>query len=826
MNLNFNFDGKTLLRNWWKIVEANFRTIQAAFADHLNKFNEHKTAAELDHPDKSVKQRHIDDYSINTTKLAQYAVTNTKIYPGAVQTAHIKDGNVTESKLSQELRDLITELQSYSQTITLTFQDFDKTDAKEFYCGKNSRRVEQDGWVYWQSGTNEVYSGGTYGDYLQAFYYFAGLGAVSKKADAQKPIERLIIKTDFGMTSGTTEIDGSNDIKLYRVTENMSPIDRECGEVIPASEYQVINKRSNYLEVIFFKPITLQELSVAADIGIGGFIPDFDSNDNPIPIEAYPSMGFKAIVKNENPLDTELSTTSANGVENRAITAGIDAAAGEIKGGLYGDTAKYTIMSPKEIPELDDDNNITIDTSRIKLFDEDRDISGSWEYPEYKFRIDTISNNYIYMKYDAELGTIMLSNQDEKLPEGVFGNGDFVVLLYVYGSKSEAIFTFERFYGSENADSTGKTYTVKIGTAEQKNISDLDGHISFLEAANSHTESITRNKNNISRLTSAVSGIEERMVLTADDTDSLSSALTSIKDTGGKVILTGNTPIRMPDITLTADKQYIIEGENRDVNLAYIPELAVNDSAIIVFRNLTVTFATTDSRNFVFDNCNIKNSVSYAFCNNAVANLTFLNCAMTFTCPKTMSVANYSIIQNASEVIIDNHCRISIDAGYAEEGVTLTNNYNFIMRCANAVITNSNIETSGDRLRCYLFGRGTYRITNNTISLNDKGNSLFRNVSLDGDETILSNNHIVVNQDTYIKAGVVTSNVFNVLNPQTADSCFKLLKDGIITDCTFLGSYAYIDCQENLCIIKDNFFGGNTHTITNADESSIIKDNI
>lgn len=826
MNLNFNFNGKTLLREWWKTVKDNFQKIQDAL-------NTHRTASELDHPDKSVKQKHIADYSIGTQQIAQYAITGTKIYPAAVQTAHIKDGNVTEAKLSQELRDLITELQSYSQTINLTFQDFDKTDALKFYCGMNSRKTEADGWIYWQSGTNEVQSGGTHGDYFQVLYYFAGLGAVSEKADAQKPIERLIIKTDYGMTSGGIEVSGSNSITLYRVTDNMEPIDGEYGEVIPASEYQVIKKQSNYLEVVFFEPITLQELSVVMEIGADGFIPDFDDNDNPIPIEAYPLVGFKAIVKNDKPLDTELSDTSANGVENRVITEGIKAASDEIKNDLYGDTAKYTIIAPKEIPELDDDNNITIDTSKIMVFKEGNDISGSWEYPEYTLSIDTIGNNYIYMQYDAEFGTIMLSNQDDKLPEGEYDNGNLVVLLYFYGSESDTAFNFDKFYGSENADSTGKTYTVKIGTAEQKNISDLDSHISFLEAVNAHTKSIFRNKNdiaanraNISKLTSAVSGIEERMTLTADDTNSLSTALTSIKATGGKIILTGNTPIHMPSIALTADKQYIIEGENKEVSLIYISESAVNDSTTIVFRNLTMTFATADSRNFIFENCNIENAASSTFCNNAATNLTFLNCTMAFTCSETVSVANYNIIQKAGEVIIDNHCRICIDTGYTAEEVSPTKGVNFIMQCSNAVITNSYIETNGDRLLCYLFGRGTYRITNNTISLNDKGNSLFRNSVVGDQKNILAGNRISVNQDTYIKAAIITANVFDIKNNQTADNCFKLVCDGIVTNCTFISGHTYINCQENLCIIKDNFFSCGTFSIVNGDESSMIKDNI
>ena len=112
MQLNFNFNGKTLLRNWWGIVKENFQTIQTAFADHLNKFTEHKTSVELDHPDKSVKQKHIADYSIGTQQIEQYTVTGPKIYPAAVQTSHIKDKNVTMPKLSQDLPNIIISVQN------------------------------------------------------------------------------------------------------------------------------------------------------------------------------------------------------------------------------------------------------------------------------------------------------------------------------------------------------------------------------------------------------------------------------------------------------------------------------------------------------------------------------------------------------------------------------------------------------------------------------------------------------------------------------------------------------------------------------------------
>ncbi len=107
MNLNFNFNGKTLLRNWWKIVEENFRTIQTVINDHLNKFTEHRTAAELDHPNKSVQTRHIADYAIGTTQLAQGAVNNVRISNNAVDTRTVKDKTITKAKLEQSIQDFI-----------------------------------------------------------------------------------------------------------------------------------------------------------------------------------------------------------------------------------------------------------------------------------------------------------------------------------------------------------------------------------------------------------------------------------------------------------------------------------------------------------------------------------------------------------------------------------------------------------------------------------------------------------------------------------------------------------------------------------------------
>lgn len=78
----------------------------------LAEFNAHKNAAELDHPDKSVKKRHIADYAIGTMQLEKGAVNNVRIGNNAVDARTIKDGEITKNKLSEELLEQINNLLS------------------------------------------------------------------------------------------------------------------------------------------------------------------------------------------------------------------------------------------------------------------------------------------------------------------------------------------------------------------------------------------------------------------------------------------------------------------------------------------------------------------------------------------------------------------------------------------------------------------------------------------------------------------------------------------------------------------------------------------
>jgi hypothetical protein len=117
MKIDTNFSGVTLLKDWWKQVKSNFEDI-------LSGHEEHRTQSTLDHPDKSVMQRHIADkavgtsqladYSVGSSQLAQYAVSSAKIYPAAVQTAHIKDASVTSDKIADSAVDS-SKLEKYTR---------------------------------------------------------------------------------------------------------------------------------------------------------------------------------------------------------------------------------------------------------------------------------------------------------------------------------------------------------------------------------------------------------------------------------------------------------------------------------------------------------------------------------------------------------------------------------------------------------------------------------------------------------------------------------------------------------------------------------------
>lgn len=103
MKLNFNFDGKTFLSKWWKIVRDNFTAIQTDHNELSDSVNTHKTAEVIDHPDKSVTSTKIADKAIHTEHIANYAITKDKVVNGAVTTDKIADKSITVNKLALDI---------------------------------------------------------------------------------------------------------------------------------------------------------------------------------------------------------------------------------------------------------------------------------------------------------------------------------------------------------------------------------------------------------------------------------------------------------------------------------------------------------------------------------------------------------------------------------------------------------------------------------------------------------------------------------------------------------------------------------------------------
>lgn len=103
MKLNFNFSGKTLLKDWWKIVRDNFTAIQTDHNELSDSVNTHKTAEVIDHPDKSVTSTKIADKAIHTEHIANYAITKDKVVNGAVTTDKIADKSITANKLALDI---------------------------------------------------------------------------------------------------------------------------------------------------------------------------------------------------------------------------------------------------------------------------------------------------------------------------------------------------------------------------------------------------------------------------------------------------------------------------------------------------------------------------------------------------------------------------------------------------------------------------------------------------------------------------------------------------------------------------------------------------
>lgn len=100
MNLNFNYNGKTLLENWWVVVKENFETIQTVF-------NNHRTNSVIDHPDSSVTTAKLADKSVTTAKLADKLVTAAKL----------SDKSVTADKLADDVNNKFVKLEQKDESI-------------------------------------------------------------------------------------------------------------------------------------------------------------------------------------------------------------------------------------------------------------------------------------------------------------------------------------------------------------------------------------------------------------------------------------------------------------------------------------------------------------------------------------------------------------------------------------------------------------------------------------------------------------------------------------------------------------------------------------
>lgn len=179
MNLKLNFDGKTLLKNWWRMVLENFNTINT-------NFEKHRTQTPMDHPNKSVNKTHmadnsvgteqIEDYSVTQTKLSQYSVSSAKIYPAAVQTVHIKDENVTRAKLEPDLKEQLETFQTHINTPSQEIADGSVTLKKldpEMYSTIRNAMTEQETYNYCANNFSKVYSGAMF------FLLNSGLGALT-----------------------------------------------------------------------------------------------------------------------------------------------------------------------------------------------------------------------------------------------------------------------------------------------------------------------------------------------------------------------------------------------------------------------------------------------------------------------------------------------------------------------------------------------------------------------------------------------------------------------------------------------------------------------
>lgn len=88
MNLDFNFDAKTKLKQWWAQVKNNFTAIEN-WANNMESWTNKIESWMNKIENKGVKAGHIADGAVTTEKLADAAVTGNKIASGAISSAKI-----------------------------------------------------------------------------------------------------------------------------------------------------------------------------------------------------------------------------------------------------------------------------------------------------------------------------------------------------------------------------------------------------------------------------------------------------------------------------------------------------------------------------------------------------------------------------------------------------------------------------------------------------------------------------------------------------------------------------------------------------------------
>lgn len=167
MKLDFNFNAKTLIKNWWKQITNNLETIE----------NEINTLE-----DEGIITEYIADGAVTTEKLADENVTEEKLEDGAVSTSKIADAAITEEKLDDKaitetkLDDILKhgfrplpvsgwEITDEHCNVVIDQQLYDKTRAYLYFSQKtkiDAARIGSSLHSFWCVGTNRVGGGSLY----------------------------------------------------------------------------------------------------------------------------------------------------------------------------------------------------------------------------------------------------------------------------------------------------------------------------------------------------------------------------------------------------------------------------------------------------------------------------------------------------------------------------------------------------------------------------------------------------------------------------------------------------------------------------------------